>query len=462
MHLSINFLFYSSAILFSVVSVHTVYGLFKVNRNELFSKALVDIIRNYHVKNNLTIDFVIAEKACIKFANEIITNILRHSAHIIGPVTVNTIEESKTEVINLTRSSVIFVARSSISERLLDKVTMENTDYMRFHHYVVIQRPSEFHFNTKLISETDSVHYTSFLLQNDNTNLILNAITYMDDNKCALNLRNVNEFSIKNGTWKSEMFYEKANVKNYNFCKIIIAIEFWKNGKPYKELVEFLFEVLGKKFDFIPSFELYASGDIEAFNKISPIFDYFVKDYKTLFLIYNDLQYYVLSQNEVALLVSIGEPYEMFEKLMLPFDFVTWMLILFCFLVAFYVIFQMRWLDRSKQSFLFGLHVTTPAMNILGAFFGQSQTILPGRNFGRYMLMVFILFCLIVRTAYQSLQFDLMLTVSRIISDLTSSFTSVYMYVYVTQKIVQNKIVLNDLNENILSSILLLFTSSII
>lgn len=397
-------------------SISTVYGLVIVNRNELFSKALDEVVKSYYLKNNLSIDFFIANRACSKFANEIITKILKNNAHMIGPVTVNTIEESKTEEINLTRSSIIFIACSSISERLLNKVNMKNTDYMRFHHYVVIQRISGSHLNFKLERLTDfsSIHYTNFLYQGFNNNLILSAVINMDDNECGLNMRNVNEFSSQNGKWKSEMFYEKVDVKNYRFCTFIIAVEFWPDGKATFELIVFLFEVLGKKFDFVPIFKHYHIGDKKELLEISPTFDYHIKEYKALLLNFDEIQYYILSKNEVALLVSIGEPYGLFEKLMLPFDSVTWMLIMSCFLVAFFVIFQMRWWDLSIQSFLFGLHVTTPALNILGAFFGQSQTILPGRNFARYMLMLFILFCLIVRTGYQSLQFDLMLTVSKL------------------------------------------------
>lgn len=34
------------------------------------------------------------------------------------------------------------------------------------------------------------------------------------------------------------------------------------------------------------------------------------------------------------------------------------------------------------------------------------MTILPGRNFSRYLLTIYILFCLVVRTAYQGKQFE--------------------------------------------------------
>lgn len=46
-----------------------------------------------------------------------------------------------------------------------------------------------------------------------------------------------------------------------------------------------------------------------------------------------------------------------------------------------------------------------PSRNIS---FGFAQTILPGRNFARFILMLFILFNLIMRAAYQGKQFEFM------------------------------------------------------
>jgi hypothetical protein len=39
---------------------------------------------------------------------------------------------------------------------------------------------------------------------------------------------------------------------------------------------------------------------------------------------------------------------------------------------------------------------------------GGGLFILPGRNFARFNLMMFILFCLVIRTAYQGVQFTMM------------------------------------------------------
>jgi len=49
-----------------------------------------------------------------------------------------------------------------------------------------------------------------------------------------------------------------------------------------------------------------------------------------------------------------------------------------------------------------------PAYNALGIFFGISQTRTPKGLFGRGILILFIWFCLIIRTCYQSMLFELM------------------------------------------------------
>jgi hypothetical protein len=47
---------------------------------------------------------------------------------------------------------------------------------------------------------------------------------------------------------------------------------------------------------------------------------------------------------------------------------------------------------------------------ISGTFFGIGQMRLPINNFGRIILMVFILFCLIIRTAYLGVLFEMITT----------------------------------------------------
>lgn len=40
------------------------------------------------------------------------------------------------------------------------------------------------------------------------------------------------------------------------------------------------------------------------------------------------------------------------------------------------------------------------------ASFGLGQVVLPGRNFARFLLATYLLFCIVVRSAYQGKQFE--------------------------------------------------------
>lgn len=85
----------------------------------------------------------------------------------------------------------------------------------------------------------------------------------------------------------------------------------------------------------------------------------------------------------------------------------TWIALGVTFLIGFITIMALRMCSCEIQRFAFGMSVSAPAFNIVIAFFGQGLSILPGRNFSRYLLTLFVLFCLIIRTCYQGVQFEL-------------------------------------------------------
>jgi hypothetical protein len=103
-----------------------------------------------------------------------------------------------------------------------------------------------------------------------------------------------------------------------------------------------------------------------------------------------------------------GKLYTQYEKLTLPFDFTTWILLWLTFAIAFIVIFIINMLPLEFQDVFYGEGVRMPAFNVVGTFFGIGQTRLPHSNFPRILLMLFIWFCLIFRTAHQSMMFEFM------------------------------------------------------
>lgn len=104
--------------------------------------------------------------------------------------------------------------------------------------------------------------------------------------------------------------------------------------------------------------------------------------------------------------VPPGESYNAYEKLLLPFDQETWIMILITFIIAFLTIFIVNFTSHRLRVLMFGNQVTTPSLNIAAHFFGISQSTLPRGDFGRFILTIFIMYCLIIRTAWQGKMFE--------------------------------------------------------
>lgn len=104
---------------------------------------------------------------------------------------------------------------------------------------------------------------------------------------------------------------------------------------------------------------------------------------------------------KIIFAVPPGREYSAFENLVFPFDFNLWILIIGCFSIASIVIFIIKFFNKSVQRFVFGTGVDRPGLNLIIGFFGGIQTILPKRNFARFLLAVFLLYSLIIRTLYQ-------------------------------------------------------------
>jgi hypothetical protein len=102
--------------------------------------------------------------------------------------------------------------------------------------------------------------------------------------------------------------------------------------------------------------------------------------------------------------------YTAFEKLILPFDFYTWLWIFITFIISFVTILVIKMTSKTVQNFVFGSNVKTPMTNLLIAFVGGTQTKLPSRNFARLLLALFLFYCLVIRTCYQTKLYEFMQT----------------------------------------------------
>jgi len=110
--------------------------------------------------------------------------------------------------------------------------------------------------------------------------------------------------------------------------------------------------------------------------------------------------------NHLYFVIPRGELYTEWEKLFLAFDLATWCLIVGTFTTAFAVVIVTKCVPRFVRNFIIGRNISSPAINILAIFFGISQNVLPNRNFARFLLMLFLIWSLIIRTCYQGLLYE--------------------------------------------------------
>jgi hypothetical protein len=96
----------------------------------------------------------------------------------------------------------------------------------------------------------------------------------------------------------------------------------------------------------------------------------------------------------------------------MPFDGPTWVYFFLSMLAVLVAIQLINRLDKFKQYFIYGGHVSSPTLNVAAIFFGVRQAynyhLLPQRSSTRVMFIFFMFFCLIFRTCYQKISFELM------------------------------------------------------
>lgn len=88
-----------------------------------------------------------------------------------------------------------------------------------------------------------------------------------------------------------------------------------------------------------------------------------------------------------------------FEKLAQPFKAAVWFALVFCVCAGIVVIFIISICSKNLKAIVIG--TSSPISNLFLVLLGYSQPTLPRTNFARFILMMFIIFSLVMRSIYQ-------------------------------------------------------------
>lgn len=145
-----------------------------------------------------------------------------------------------------------------------------------------------------------------------------------------------------------------------------------------------------------------ALGEVVKGRSQIGIAKYFLTTYRLKFADASDA-YFTLPE---VFVISPGDKLSEFEKLLRPFQSSVWILFLAVLAFAVAVVLILSFLSTNVRAFVYGRGVGNPLVNLLIAVFGGTQPKLPRRNFPRVLLMNFLIFCLVMRNAYQGALFQ--------------------------------------------------------
>lgn len=393
----VNFLILVTLVLFS----H--FGCNDLGKVKMFSKALDGIIKEFYIKNSLKFDIVAADVTNWKFASDVIQNTVKMFG--CEPVAISYIDGTTLDQINLTKSSIIFFGTSKSLCLHADNMIMHHIGYTKVRHFIVVEKIDIF-VDMKL-KISSAIILANMLFWNEKLKaiLLLQMTTVCGSDKVmSYDFEPINTFTMNYMSWAKNVYEIDEPMRNLKGCNYTVLCstcmlvnDIWDVHQNLGQFFMSTLRILEEKLNFQAT--IYGDGDYNA--SVNMIFDG-----GTLFSA-DKLDIFVFETTECTLIFSTGEPYTPFEKLVIPFDMETWIALGVTFMAGFLTILLLKTCDIERQRFTFGTYVDTPAFNMVVAFFGQGQNILPGRNFARYLLMMFVLFCLVIRTGYQGVQFEL-------------------------------------------------------
>lgn len=256
-----------------------------------------------------------------------------------------------------------------------------------------------------------------FIVEEEESIRLLTFVWYSSNSCSAPQITEVNRFDKKMKTWKNSNLVEEK-FENFHGCPLVFGVWFQGFAMEYKRFANKTFDYAGYNIEFLYELEKDLNYTVVLNPFLRPEHTYFYKNVSVdLFALEHCYNYYDEDNEtffitrpyiykEINLAVPPGEKFSGYEKLFLPFDLHTWILIVVTFAGAFLTIFLLTFATQQARNFVYGRNVETPWLNVAAHFFGISQVVLPGRNFARFMTMMFILYSLIIRTAWQGKMFE--------------------------------------------------------
>lgn len=385
---------------------------------------IMDVINKLFIQRDLRFDIIIYEQET-QCANEIINGIMSESSE------------------NFTTEIKFF--KSSKWHHRIDKsalVLIPNPDYFAyFNSHAVLN--STFHNPLRFLIHCESLTQLSlvsvpkakiltdvhghislyeYILRDKGNGYLLETFEWYTSNGCNnVALSQINIYMKQQKKWLFELQIDEK-FKNFYGCMLTIGIHTISGRENYEASQNVvLFNAMAKKGNFISHIQIMRfSKNEKGINKmLIPYNGYVIEDFQAYFIIVRlpfINNYYMkhlttpFIEDRISFALAKPDGFTSFEKMIMPFDLLTWIFTITVFVTAFGSIFIINLTFKIVQNLFYGVNIKSPALNVLAIFFGITQTQLPAKHFPRIILVTFVMFCLVLRTAYQGVLFKIMAT----------------------------------------------------
>ncbi|KAG5679167.1 hypothetical protein PVAND_008757 [Polypedilum vanderplanki] len=409
------------------------------------SKSIADVINQFFIAKNIHYDFIIYENKT-NHIKDVINGIQKQLNWETFPTKIIHIQDFIEWFHDLNQSAIFFVETligfaklhvDSIYGRFVNDPQFKSLKPRNFKFLVYIENMDSFEFFenlTKTIKHQSigffmDFTFFEFLVFEDKNKILLYANVFYSEEKCGeIQLKKLNSFDKETQKWdkKLENFDHFANfygcminfqcykfedfyIKSSKKFQIYHETLFDSNVKFYGVL-SILLETVAAKYNFTIHYTMLKGDQIWGTKNFNVSKKYIFNIFKNLHPITIEYSYnsQALYLYDYYFLISHNDVYTNYEKLNFPFDTATWILIFFIFGLTFVSIFGLHFCPHWLKVLIFGKGIIHPAYNALGIFFGISQLRLPSESFCRAILIIYLWFCLIIRTCWQSKMFEFM------------------------------------------------------
>ena len=410
-------------ILFALISISfctKILQNFNSKKISSISSSISDIIDEFFIKNQIQFDVIIGQGQSSSIYEKILAEIRELNSYRLWSWKLE-----MNEKFGILSSSIILLDSCVDYLNLHLATSLENRfpKVLKFLIYIQNCQLNDFKLDLKVLIKNIKLSFMAsemeifeFIAINDVDQVHLVTIEWFTVTACNEPQLNVlNSFNKSTQKWQKKLKNYKK-FQNFHDCELkleLIESESpicWGSKKPksstetYGIIPEIFFEIASKKLKF--------QGTINVGHKMDA--DVYI-DVRRLLASIEGWLHMTTTFLEIRdiIITTPGELYTSYEKLLLPFDFWTWNLLQVTFLLTFIGIFIVHRMPKFIQKRIFGERIKSPTFNVVSIFFGMAQSKLPQNYTSRLILLIFIFFCLIFRTCYQSKLFEFMTSAPR-------------------------------------------------